>query len=144
MGTRSITVITDQVISVVLYKHWDGYPDAMLSYFKNARCFMERYEDGYLPHFMEYPEDVAAAIIVSAWKGPRGKEARLRPPDFRPVFGFNSPISNEIITELGRKHDAEYVYVIDLREGAKAWQVNVFELNNGEYKYTGSAQISCK
>ena len=31
MGTRSISIITDQNHSVVLYKQLDGYPDMMLS-----------------------------------------------------------------------------------------------------------------
>lgn len=143
MGTRSITVVSDQSRSVFLYKHWDGYPEDMLSNFRRAKCFMEKYEDGYLPHFMTYPDDVAAAIIVSFWlDSNKGKTGKIRPPDFRPEGGFDGQVLKQALEELGRAYDAEYIYVIDIQD-ANEWEVNIYELDGEGYKYVGTTNITC-
>ncbi len=47
------------------------------------------------------------------------------------------------MTELGRKYDAEFVYVVDVMNGEKEWKVNIYEASNGEYKHIGLDQIHC-
>jgi hypothetical protein len=140
--TRSVTVVTDGEKDMVLYKHYDGYPDEVLNAMKKARCFMERYGPDF-KHFMGYAEDVAAAIIVSYWKETNsGKSHKVRPPDFRPSLSFDGPVSNELIARLGNGHDADFVYVLNVQDGQ--WKVDVYEYDSGVYKHLGSADVSCE
>ncbi len=147
MGTRSITVVVNQGQAIALYKHWDGYPEEMIKNFKNARCFMGNYEEGYLPHFLTYPEDVSAAIIVSFWLDVnKGKTNNIWPPDFRPVSGFNVNDSKELIktaVKLAEEYGVVYIYIIDIQEGQHLWRVKIYERDNEGYKYVGKTDITC-
>jgi hypothetical protein len=117
MGTRSETVIWDGHSMVVLYKHWDGYPDYMVTIFQEVADFAAYMAIDQI-HWLSYAEDVAAYIIT--YYGMLSKEERNRfgwprNPDFRPC---------------GRIADwVDYVYLLDVSSAEKGeWVLEIYEV----------------
>ncbi|WP_288005918.1 hypothetical protein [Thermofilum sp.] len=63
MGTRSEIVVWDGHTMVTLYKHWDGYPDYMVPFLKDAANFAA-YMANKQRHWLTYAEDVASYLIL--------------------------------------------------------------------------------
>jgi hypothetical protein len=102
MGTRSETVVWDGRAMVVLYKHWDGYPEHMVDFFRGA-ARLAAYMAKDQTHWLGYAEDVAGYIILAhgleSLKWIRGKPYPAN-TDFRPAAWVCDII--------------EYVYVLDV------------------------------
>jgi hypothetical protein len=117
MGTRSETIVWDGRGMVVLYKHWDGYPDYMITVFEEVADFAAFMAVDQI-HWLSYAEDVAAYIIT--YYGMLSKEERNRfgwpqNPDFRPC---------------GRIADwVDYVYLLDVSKAEKGeWVLKIYEV----------------
>jgi len=117
MGTRSETVIWDGRSMVVLYKHWDGYPDYMVTIFQEVAEFAAYMAIDQI-HWLSYAEDVAAYIIT--YYGMLSREERSRfnwpqNPDFRPC---------------GRIADwVDYVYLLDVSSAKEGeWVLRIYEV----------------
>ena len=89
MATRSNIIVQDEYSRIQVYRHWDGYPKAVIPELKEALEFAWP-----LPRF---EADDFAAAIVRAWKNEGGGHIRIdgNPKAFEMVHG-----------------DTEYVYVI--------------------------------
>lgn len=64
MGTRCNIIVKDKNESIQLYRHWDGYPSAVLADLPDVLTLAWK-----LPRFE--PSDFAAAIVAS-WKDQAG------------------------------------------------------------------------
>ena len=62
MGTRSEIVVWDGHSMIVLYKHWDGYPEYMILFFEEVADFAS-YMCKDQVHWLSYAEDVALSLI---------------------------------------------------------------------------------
>jgi len=111
MGTRSEIYVRrkwdDGYFEVVeLWKHWDGYPEYMLPFFRRfarfARdCVKEQ------KHWLTYPPDIASLLIAFDWEEKKKEAKRMRKmgmeiylkPDIRPRSDIQ---------------DARYAYILDL------------------------------
>jgi hypothetical protein len=124
MGTRSETVIWDGNSMIVLFKHWDGYPDYMLEFFREVvefACYMCKDQI----HWLNYAEDVASYII--GYDGIVSKECRDK-------YGYSKNID---FRPIGNVTDyVEYVYVLDVskafREGR--WMISVYQVEEKFWK----------
>ena len=89
MATRSNIIVEDQYKRIQVYRHWDGYPRAVIPELSEALAFAWP-----LPRF---EADDFAAAIVRAWKDEGGGHIRIdgNPKGFELVHG-----------------DSEYVYII--------------------------------
>jgi len=106
MGTRSEIYIRNlgDGITVELWKHWDGYPDYMVPFFKDfAKWCAKMYKRQ--AHWLTYPGDVAAFLIAYDWRIHKehqeemGYDTTFAKPDVRPIAGIE---------------DAEYLWILDL------------------------------
>jgi hypothetical protein len=144
MGTRSETVVWDGRAMVVLYKHWDGYPEHMVDFFRGA-ARLAAYMAKDQTHWLGYAEDVAGYIILAhgleSLKWIRGRPYPAN-TDFRPAAWVCDLI--------------EYVYVLDVSracadplcwglrskrpgratvpEGAGKWYLSVYEVDRAFWK----------
>jgi hypothetical protein len=102
---------------VVLYKHWDGYPDYMITVFEEVADFAAYMAVDQI-HWLSYAEDVAAYIIT--YYGMLSKEERNRfgwpqNPDFRPCGGIADWV--------------DYVYLLDVSNAEKGeWVLKIYEV----------------
>jgi hypothetical protein len=119
MGTRTEVVVWDGEAMVVLYRHFDGYPEFMLYLFKEGGKWAAwMCKDQH--HWLSRAEDVAAYLI--AYDGREEEKFREEKnfgtkPDLRPCVWVEDLI--------------EYVYILDVREGRRGrWRVHVFEVNS--------------
>jgi hypothetical protein len=118
MGTRSETVIWDGNSMIVLFKHWDGYPEHMIPIFHEVAKFAVYMAKDQL-HWLNYSEEVASFII--AYYGLLAKEERDKrnislSPDFRPVGIIEDSVN--------------YVYVLDVSKTVKErkWCIRVYDV----------------
>lgn len=103
MATRSVVLVKkEDGKKIQIYRHWDGYPDAVLPDLQKIYPFAWA-----LPRF---EADEFSAAIVSAWKGGEGN-IRIYPE----VEGYE-----------GLPWDVEYIYEID------ELGVTVFSGNDGK------------
>jgi hypothetical protein len=124
MGTKSETVIWDGDTMIVLYKHWDGYPDHMIQVFREVADFASYMAVDQL-HWLSYTEVVASFTIT--YYGLLSKELRDKyrwplNPDFRPC---------------GKTADfVEFVYVLDLSKTKTKgrWILKIYEVNPSFWK----------
>jgi hypothetical protein len=106
MSTQANIVVKDQYEAILLYRHWDGYPDSEGGVIAGLPAALEFAWP--LPR-ME-ASDMAAAI-VRAWKKPGGGGIYIDG------------------TADGKKTlhgDIEYLYVVTPDEAAGKWAVEVF------------------
>jgi hypothetical protein len=125
MGTRSEIVLWDGGLErpLVLYKHWDGYPEFMIPHIRRA-LRLAAWMAADHRHWLGYAENAAAYLILydglwhihrkRMWKRAQGWEVPCN-VDIRPCGG---------IADL-----VEYVYVIRL--SPERWDVEVFEVDPG-------------
>jgi hypothetical protein len=115
MGTRSETVIWDGHAMIVLFKHWDGYPEEMMPYFMEIFQFAKEMAKDQI-HWLTYSEDVAAYIIGYDCIRVREEVSKgmlsCANVDFRPI---------------GKIADCvEYVYIIDVTRAS--WKIDCYEV----------------
>jgi hypothetical protein len=96
MATRSNIIVEDAYSRIQIYRHWDGYPEAVIPQLIQALPFAWP-----LPRF---EADDFAAAIVRAWKEEGGGHIRID----------GNPKGFELVHA-----DTEYVYVVkfDHRKG---------------------------
>ncbi|MCI4407814.1 MAG: hypothetical protein JHC26_01890 [Thermofilum sp.] len=127
MGTRSEIVIWDNHTAITLYKHWDGYPDYMVPFLKDAALFAA-YMAGSQRHWLTYAEDVASYIIfyhglVSIYQSRKSRISVGINTDVRPAGD---------IADL-----TEYVYILRVNPNTQSpendtlyWLLEVFSVEN--------------
>ena len=130
MATRCLIVVDDGEDYVVLYKHWDGNPDTIVSLLKEfAQWYTEKVSNshGYFPHFLYQAEDVAGALIFFNYVKEYelyeklNKLDYMRPsPDIRPTnISKNDALSNkDCVWE-------DYVYHLNLNRDL-TWIVKIY------------------
>ena len=105
MGTRCLITIEDSHgDKFTIYRHWDGYPEAILGDLQKALPFAWS--------FPRFESDEFAAALVSAWKTEAGN-IRLMENDCIPS-------------------DIEWLYAITFEKGDKEPTVRVFDWYNGK------------
>lgn len=135
MATRSLVVLEDEYGAVVLYKHYDGYPEFMLLFLEEfAKWYAKKVErsTGYFPHFLWQADDVAAALIyfdyieaIKMWKRLGRSEPPRPSPDVRPTnLQKREALSRENCM------DEDYVYHVVLQRDL-TWKVTVYEKRGG-------------
>ena len=124
MGTRSeIYVRNPDGETIELWKHFDGYPEYMVPFFK-AFAKWARNLVGTATHWLTYSPDVAALLIAFDYdlhkqeQKKRGLPSEYARPDVRPRGGIE---------------DAEYVWILELppvnTEPPVAWVLRGYKLS---------------
>jgi len=127
LGTRSeIRIGNNGNAEVTLYKHWDGYPEAMIPMFKDFRKFADECV-GTQKHWLSYPEDVAAMLIAFDYELQK-KRKRTAKKEYKDYI-YTRPD----IRPMGQMDDfVEYVYDLDLGDSesrGKKWTLKIHEVH---------------
>jgi len=118
MGTRSeiwIKRVDREDWIVKLYKHWDGYPEYMMPYFKEFAEFASKAVGGQL-HWLSYPEDVGALLIAFDYEDAKklysdGTIFYIR-PDIRPKGYINDLIEYVYVIRISKSVDQKVIWTI--------------------------------
>src|SRR4051812_48932828 len=107
MATRSNIIVEDGFDRIQIYRHWDGYPEAVIPDLTQA-----------LPYAWQLPRfeaDDFAAAIVRAWKTENGGNICIdgNPNGFELIHG-----------------DVEYVYVISFDKAKNEPIITVYDWHN--------------
>jgi hypothetical protein len=113
MGTRCEIHLRGLGAHVELWKHWDGYPEHMMPFFKEFVAWAKEKVENQT-QWLLCPEDVAAYLIAFDYE--KAKEVRE-------VYGLPIPLKPDI-RPRGMINDLEYVYIIDLGE---VWTIKCYE-----------------
>ena len=122
MGTSCEIVVANRDCGmVVLYKHWDGYPDTILGVLRDAgdlMAWMVRDQR----HWLTYPEDVASFIIFYDGLLTLEEANRINRK------GGSLPFHIDV-RPVGNLADyIEYLYVVNLSKGDRLkWDVVVYD-----------------
>lgn len=140
MGTRSETVIWDGRAMVVLYKHWDGYPEHMVDFFRRA-ARLAAYMAKDQTHWLGYAEDVAGYIILAhgleSLRWIRGKPYPAN-TDFRPAVRVCDLIEYVYVLDVSRACADPLYWSLEgkdrVPEGAGKWYLSVYEVDTSFWK----------
>lgn len=122
MGTRCEIVLRDEEGTVVvLYKHWDGYPEYIVPLIEeagNLMAWMARDQT----HWLTYPEDVAAALIFY--------EGLVTLVETSRTGTLGTYAYHVDLEPIGRLADCiDYLYVIELDEGNRLeWDLKIYDV----------------
>jgi len=140
MGTRSETVIWDGRAMVVLHKHWDGYPEYMVDFFRSA-ARLAAYMAKDHRHFLGYAEDVAGYIILAHGlenlKWIKGKPYPAN-TDFRPAAWICDLIEYVYVLDVSKACDDPFYYRLvgkdRVPDGAGKWYLSVYEVGTAFWR----------
>ncbi|MEM2365668.1 MAG: hypothetical protein QXL06_01865 [Nitrososphaerota archaeon] len=124
MGTRSEIIVTNPSINswIELWKRWDGYPEYMINFFKEAAEYAA-FIVGNQTHLLSYPEDVAAMLIGFDWTWRIGN--RIHDQEFV-KYGF---LKGDL-RPRGSIFELEYFYVLDVSHGSEGyWKLTCYEFH---------------
>jgi hypothetical protein len=110
VGTRSEIYVRNHEVTIELWKHWDGYPEYMVPYFKEFAKFARR-TFRHAPHRLTYPEDVSALLIAFDYITCRKMYMEMR-KQYRDTHRFFSICSD--IRPRGRIDDFQMIWILDL------------------------------
>jgi len=125
MGTRCEIVVANRDYGmVVLYKHWDGYPDTILGILRDAGDLMAWMAKDQT-HWLTYPTDVASFIIFYDGLLTLDETNRVG-------YKYSFPFHIDIRPIGGLADYIEYLYVVDLGGGRNLeWEVTVYDVHPG-------------
>jgi hypothetical protein len=121
MATRSNIIVQDEYNRIQLYRHWDGYPKAVIPELKTALEFAWK-----LPRF---EADDFAAAIVRAWKDRGGGN----------IYIDGGPKAFEMI-----HGDTEYVYAIKFDKRKKEPFIEIYDWHDHWFEKSNINEKSFK
>jgi len=91
-------------MTIALWKHWDGYPEYMVPWFKDFATWCE---DLFVEefHWLTYPSSVGAFLIAYDWKIHKEHQEEM---------GFPKTYARPDVRPRGIIEDAEYLWILDL------------------------------
>ena len=140
MGTRSETVIWDGRSTVILYKHWDGYPEYMVDFFRQA-ARLAAYMAKDHRHWLGYAEDVAGYIILAhGLENLRWIKGKPYPAntDFRPAVWICDLIEYVYVLDVSKACDDQLCWRQRRRgtvpDGAGKWYLSVYKVDRAFWR----------
>lgn len=122
MGTRCNILVVDKFDrKIVLYKHWDGYPEGILPYIVRTLEYLKKYAYNQI-HWWHYADVVAGMLIAVDWDITKEYYEILKH-----YWDGNTKVDIRPVDEI--YGDIEFLYVVDVgEEGKGEWNVKILTM----------------